>query len=725
MKREIAMADVSEPREQDVVETNETDASSFDTDCGESGATFVAVEDAVDSQSASHSPKRVFSFALSLVALGIVFGDIGTSPLYAFNEVFNHHGVHWSRLPVLGALSLIFWGLMLPITVKYVGLALRINADGEGGVFALYKIVRELGRKSHSLTTLGVLLVFGAGLLYADGVITPAISVASAIEGLGAVKPIFFKLSEPITIVILTLLFMVQRRGTAAVGSLFGWVMILWFVSIGFLGLHEIFRAPGVLDALNPLFAVKFLAHLTIMERFMVLGYVMLAYTGGEALYADLGHVGAPAIRVCWIGLVYPCLMLNYLGQGAFLLAGGAFDDNLSLFYKIIPHPLIFPMVILGALATVIASQALITGANSLTAMAAGLNLMPRIRIMHTNAEHKGQIYLPFLNALLWIACIGIVLYFKKSSAMANAYGLAVAGVMFISSLAMMVAAPSKLGWTAFVSRIVFGAFAFFDLCMLIANTFKFVDGGFVPIFIGISLFVMMLIWKRGRKLLGRLETKVATMPLREYLARLKQTPSANYVQVYMTGREYTDLEMPIPPSLNDSISNPGYGSVTQRPSDVIFLFLRTEEDKPFVREDRRFTASFVTEDGFESISTINMGGCVQSRHREAVWGKRTSNVYMIVVHYGYMESPDIAHELHKLRYRLGIEAPPSEWGRFADRLSMEPGTGLRFWQTALLLIFSQMRRWTSPLYDQYGLSKIGTVHGVRLLCPMNREDMA
>lgn len=680
-----------------------------------------------------HSQKHTFSMLLALVALGIVFGDIGTSPLYAFNSVFdphaegifyNSHGGLKSSLPVLGTLSLIFWGLMLPITLKYVGLALRIDADGEGGVFALYKIVRELGRKSHGLTALSALLVLGAGLLYADGVITPAISVASAIEGLGAIKQSFFDYSEPITIVILTLLFMVQKRGTAAVGSLFGWVMMVWFASIGVLGLREIIHAPAVLKALNPIYAFEFMRHLSLLQGFIVLGFVMLAYTGGEALYADLGHVGAPAIQLCWIALVYPSLMLNYMGQGAYLLAGGKFDENVSLFYKIVPDHLVLAMVILGALATVIASQALITGAFSLTAMAASMNLMPRIKIMHTNAEHKGQIYLPFLNALLWLACIGIVLYFKKSDAMANAYGLAVAGVMFISSLAMMVAAPSKLGWSPVASRIVFGLFALFDLCMLIANTFKFMQGGFVPVVLGVVLFAMMLIWKRGRKLLGRLETRIETMSLREYLTRLKQVPSANYVHLYMTGREYTDLDMPIPPSLNDSVSNPGYGSITQRPSDVIFLFLRTAEHQAYVREDERFTANFVMEAGFEPISTINMGGCPLSHHRETVHGKRRSNVYMIVVNYGYMETPDIAHELHKLRYRLGIDAPPSAWGRFADRLSMEPGEGLKMWETAVLLIFSQMRRWTSPLYDQYGLSKIGTVHGVRLLCPITRQDM-
>lgn len=687
------------------------------------------VASAPDAQATStveavHGPRQPFSFALALIALGIVFGDIGTSPLYAFNEVFNGHGIHTTRWPILGALSLIFWGLALPITVKYVGLALRIDADGEGGVFALYKIVRELDKKSNKNSIIAALLIFGAGLLYADGVITPAISVASAIEGLDTVNPIFFKLSEPITIIILTLLFLVQRKGTASVGGTFGWLMIVWFGSIGILGLREIVHAPSVLAALNPMYGILFLARMPVFKSFTVLGYVMLAYTGGEALYADLGHVGAPAIRFCWIFFVYPCLILNYFGQGSYLLAGGSFNTNQSLFFQIVPPHLIVPMVLVGAIATVIASQALITGAYSLTAMAAGMNLMPRIKIMHTNAEHKGQVYLPFLNALLWIACIGIVLYFKKSSAMANAYGLAVAGVMFISSLALIVAARVKLGWSKPVARLVFGAFAIFDLCMFVANTFKFVQGGFVPVFIGIILFIMMLIWKRGRKLLGTLETKVETMPLREYLSRLRQMPSANYVQVYMTGREYTSLDTPIPPSLNDSISKPGYGSVTQRPSDIIFLFLRTHEDKAYVREEERFTGQHITEDGMTPIDTINMGGCALSHHKETVYGKRRTNVYMVVIHYGYMESPDLAHELHILRFRLGIDAPPTEWGRFADRLSMEPGPDLKWWQTAILLLFSQMRRWTSPLYDQYGLSKIGTVHGVRLLLPMSRKDM-
>ena len=667
----------------------------------------------------SHSHK--FSPALALIALGIVFGDIGTSPLYAFDAVFAH-GMAITPLHVYGPLALIFWGLMLPITVKYVALALRINSEGEGGVFALYRILREHPHQKRSTATVATLLIFGAGLLYADGIITPAISVSSAIEGLNSIHPVFLKLSQPITIVILTLLFALQRKGTAVVGRFFGFATLLWFLSIGTLGLMSIVHHPEVWLGLNPLYAVKFLTTLTLFQRFVVLGYVMLAYTGGEALYADLGHVGAPAIRVCWLGLVYPCLTLNYFGQGAYLLGGGHYDPARSLFFAITPHPLVIPMVVLGAVATCIASQALITGAASLTALANGLHLMPRMKILHTNAEHKGQIYLPFLNGILWVACVAIVLYFKTSSNMANAYGLAVAGVMLITSIALLQLAPSKLGWSHTKSVIVFGSFAVFDGAMLISNTFKIVDGGFIPITVGLLLFLMMKIWQRGRRLVGRMTDQIDTITLRDYLERVRNGDSGDFAQLYLINNEYRSLDEKTPVSLNDNVVEPGYGASTQFPSSVIFLYIKVSEDQAYIDDGKRFTAVRITQDGFVDLPAINLSGCVLPHHKQAVTRGR-SNAFMVTVHYGYMESPDLTEELRTLQHRLGIPDVPRHWGRFVDRLTIEPASDLRFLQYAEVLIFSRMRRWTSPIYDYYGLSKIGTVHGVRLVYPMRRRD--
>jgi len=669
----------------------------------------------------AHADLNKFSLPLALIALGIVFGDIGTSPLYALNEVFAH-GLKPNLVHILGPLDLIFWGLMLPITTKYVSLALRVNSEGEGGTFALFRILRELPQDRKSVAIVSTLLIFGAGLLYADGIITPAISVSSAIEGLQAIHPIFKTISEPITIVILTLLFAVQRKGTATVGKLFGWVMLVWFIVIGILGLRVAIHEPLVWQFANPIWAFRFLEELTPMQRFEVLGYVMLAYTGGEALYADLGHVGAPAVRSCWV-LVYLSLMLNYLGQGAYLLGGGHYNPDQALFYAIVPHHFVAPLVFLATLATCIASQALITGASSLTAMASGLNLMPRIKILHTNAEHKGQIYLPFLTGILWVACIGVVLYFKTSTNMANAYGLAVACDMVITSLALSLAAPVKLGWTPLKAGLIFGAFALFDSTMLVSNSLKFLAGGFVPISIGIILFTMMKTWQRGRRLIKKMSAKINTITLREYLERLKAGESADYVHLYLTNSIYKSLDDKIPMSLSDNVLEPGYGASTQFPSSVVFLSIKISEDHAYVADDQRFAAHRLTLDGFHPLPSINLSGCALPHHKQAVT-RGTSNVFMVVVNYGYMETPDLPAELRTLQYRLGVGHSPKQWGRFVDRLTLDPGEGLSFLQYAEIVLFSRMRRWTSPIYDSYGLSHLGTVHGVRLLQIVNREDL-
>ena len=439
---------------------------------------------------------------LTLAALGIVYGDIGTSPLYSIKEVFGgaHHPVPITPDNVLGILSLFFWSLIIVVTLKYVAFIMRANNKGEGGIIALMTLALHNGnpasRRQRLLITLGL---FGAALFYGDGVITPAISVLSAVEGLELITPAFKPYILPITLVILVGLFFIQRRGTASVGAMFGPVMMLWFAVLAVLGGIAIVQHPAVLAAVNPLYGFNFLLGNSLLG-FFALGAVVLCITGAEALYADMGHFGAKPIQYAWLGYVLPALLINYFGQGALLLADPSAVEN--PFYRLAPEWALYPLVILSTIATVIASQAVISGAFSITRQAIQLGYTPRLEVQHTSDQEIGQIYLPALNWLMLLAIIALVLGFGTSSNLAAAYGIAVTGTMLITNLLAIAVAVRLWQWSPL--RAVLGALPFIiiDLGFFLANSAKIPDGGWFPLAFGLAIFILLTTWKRGRELL-------------------------------------------------------------------------------------------------------------------------------------------------------------------------------------------------------------------------------
>lgn len=474
--------------------------------------------------------------ALTLAAFGVVFGDIGTAPLYAFNESMTHLGTV-DEARVLGVLSLFFWSLTIVIAIKYVGLLSRADNRGEGGILALLALLPTRASKApHTLARSTLLVVLGTALFCGDGVVAPAISVLSAIEGLRVASsdPGYQELIShaivPLTCVVLALLFWVQRRGTGKLGRSFGWVMVLWFSTLALLGIREIVGAPGVLAALSPHYAIAFLAHAdaTVLP---VLGAVVLCCTGGEELYADIGHFGRTPIRRAWFGLVMPALLLNYFGQGARVLSEGA---STHTFWSLLPAgPLTFAMVGLAAAATVIASQALIAGSFSLARQAAQLGFAPRVRVVHTSPEQEGQIYVPEVNWALAIACIALVLWFEDTSRLAAAYGVAVSGTMLVSSIAFGLVLSRAWGWSRSKAIGTVAVFVTVEATFLFANLGKISDGGWVPLVVGLVLFTVMTTWKQGRALLEEARALVPLGLLCEDVAR-RQPVRADGVSAFM-----------------------------------------------------------------------------------------------------------------------------------------------------------------------------------------------
>jgi KUP system potassium uptake protein len=458
---------------------------------------------------------------LALAAIGIVFGDIGTSPLYTMSTVFEpNHGLALSRANVLGVVSLIIWSLMIVVTLKYVTLIMRAHNHGEGGIMALLALasssVMDRPRLRNALLLIGV---FGAALFYGDGVITPAISVLSAVEGLEVAEPLLKPYVVPIALAVLVVLFLMQRRGTAGIGAVFGPVMVLWFGVIAVAGVLNIGRAPAILDAFNPFVGLGFLIR-NGWVAFVSLGAVVLALTGAEALYADMGHFGAPPIRLSWFALVLPALALNYLGQGALLLSDAKAVDN--PFFHLFPSMALFPMVVLATVATVIASQAVISGAFSMTKQAMQLGFMPRMGIVYTSEREVGQIYVPAINWLLLIAVVAAVLGFGSSTALGSAYGIAVTGTMMITTFLTFYVV--RYAWHYNWALCVFatGFFFIIDFAFFSANLLKFVDGGWFPLMLGAIMFIIMSTWHRGRALMvEEARSHAGSLPLERYLEGL------------------------------------------------------------------------------------------------------------------------------------------------------------------------------------------------------------
>jgi KUP system potassium uptake protein len=448
---------------------------------------------------------RRYLALLAFSALGVVYGDIGTSPLYALRESFHGpHGIAPTPLHIYGVLSLVFWSLIIVITVKYIGFIMRADNGGEGGILALTALATPIRPLAPSQKRWLVLFgVFGAALLYGDGVITPAISVLSAVEGLKVATPLFEPFVLPLTLAIIVGLFLLQSRGTASIGRLFGPIMLLWFSVLAILGIANIVQAPGILAAINPGYAVTFFAT-DGLQGFLILGTVFLAVTGGEALYADMGHFGRRPIAIAWYVLVLPALLLNYFGQGALLLREPEAAAN--SFYLMAPSWALIPMVILATCATIIASQALISGAFSITMQAQNLGFLPRIRLVHTSATEFGQVYIPLMNWALMVGCILTVVAFRTSSNLAAAYGVAVTSTMAITTLIFGIVARDRWGWS--LTRVVglVGLLLVVDLAFLLANLVKIPQGGWFPLVAAIAIFTVMTTWKRGSRIVNQRE---------------------------------------------------------------------------------------------------------------------------------------------------------------------------------------------------------------------------
>ena len=559
--------------------------------------------------------------ALALAALGIVFGDIGTSPLYTLKECLKEeHGVPRAAENTLGVLSLIFWALTMVVTVKYLTFVMRADNRGEGGILALLALIPEKLRmqKGGKIGWVALLVIIGAALLYGDGMITPAISVLSAIEGLEIATPAFKPYVIPITCGVLLGLFAIQRRGTGGVGKLFGPVMVVWFGTLAVLGTWHIAKNPSVLMALSPSYAVSFFTRHG-GKGFTVLGSVVLAVTGGEALYADMGHFGSKPIRLSWLSFVMPSLVLAYFGQGALVLAEPDLA-NQNPFFAMVPNGTwTYALVALSGAATVIASQALISGAFSLTHQAVQLGFFPRVTVKHTSHEAEGQIYVPEINWLLAIACIALVLAFKESGKLAAAYGIAVTGTMAITSIVYYLVTRQTWGWPAWKAAPLLLLFLSFDLPLFGSNILKFMDGGYVPLLVAAAFLVVMVNWKTGRRILAE-AISAKSPPLDGFMKDLK-CPRVPGAAVFMSSNPSGT-----PPVLFHHAQRIGVLHET-------LLLLTVTIDH------------FPTVPAAERLETESLGG----------------SFYRIVARYGFMETPDVPALLKTACKKLELDVDPSK----------------------------------------------------------------
>ena len=616
-----------------------------------------AVPPAAD-ETPAHGEARGFSLlALALGAVGVVYGDIGTSPLYSVRECFGEHGVTADPANVYGVMSLVFWSLLVVVVVKYLVYMLRADNNGEGGILALVALIMpKTSAEKKRAGTVALILVglFGTGLLYGDALITPAISVLSAVEGLAVANPIFAPLTVPIAIAILVGLFLVQRWGTGRIGALFGLVMIVWFAAIAAVGAPWIVRNPRVLWALSPHHAVRFFfAHR--FHAFELLGSVVLVVTGGEALYADMGHFGRRAIRLAWFAIVYPGLLLNYFGQGAYLLAHP--EGAASSFYALVPRPYLYPMIALATVATVVASQALISGVFSLSQQALQLGYLPRLTVIHTSGDHRGQIYIPEVNELMMFGCIAVVIGFGSSTALAAAYGAAVSGTMAITSVLFYAVMRDRLGKKRALRLLVL--FLSFDLAFVGSNALKIRHGGWFPLSVGALIFVIMTTWRRGRTALGRIMLTRA-VPLADFQAQLAADPPHRVpgAAVFMTSS--ADVAPPV------LLHHLRHNKVLHQ--QVVLLVIATE-NVPEVPETRR-------------LELHELGG----------------GLYQVTARYGYMESPNVVRILAAAKGR-GLDLPLDDITFYLGRQSLLPTGGSRLWRWRKRLFMFLARNSRSPAY--------------------------
>ncbi|NTW81990.1 MAG: potassium transporter Kup [Chlorobiaceae bacterium] len=619
----------------------------------------VTEEDHLSISGGQSNIKKLVS--LSLAALGVVFGDIGTSPLYAVRECF--HGdfsIPVTQGNILGVLSLLIWALIMIVSIKYLTFIMKADNQGEGGILALTSLIISNSRKNGSerwfLIAIGL---FGAALLYGDGMITPAISVLSAVEGVQIIAPAFKGLVIPVTIVILAALFLFQHHGTAKVGAFFGPVIFIWFIVIGILGLVEVIRYPQILQAILPWYGISFLIS-NHTQGFMVLGAVFLSVTGAEALYADMGHFGKSPIRLTWIVLVFPALLLNYFGQGALLLSHPSESHN--PFYGLVPSWAMIPMVLLSTSATIIASQALITGVYSLTQQAIQLGYLPRLTVTHTSAKHMGQIYVPAANWVLMVATIGLVIGFESSSRLAAAYGVAVTATMLISTVLFYYVARDLWKWNMFALNGMISVFMIIDFSFFGASITKLLHGAWFPLVIGLGIFSLMVTWNQGRSLLLQ-QLKNRTLTIDEFLQSLAlQEPQRVAGQaVYLTANpEVVPLAM---------LHNLRHNKIMH--SNVAFFHFSTER-VPRVPNSRKVEVTRLG-DGF----------------------------FKVVARYGFLEYPNI-RQVIALANHQGLHFKPEAISFFLSREKIVTGMKSRMalWRKKLYAIMARNALSATAYYD-------------------------
>ena len=594
------------------------------------------------------APRRLLP--LTLTAIGVVYGDIGTSPLYAMRECFfGSHSVPPTRDNVLGVLSLIIYSLLIVISIKYIAIVMRADNDGEGGILALTALLPGRMQRSARTSWLVLLGIFGAALLYGDGMITPAITVLGAVEGLKVVTPLFDPYVVPVAVGILIGIFAIQRHGTHRVGGMFGPIMVVWFVVIAALGVVSLLQHPVVLTAVDPRHAVSFFREHG-WHGFAVLGAVFLVVTGGEALYADMGHFGKRPIRYAWFGLVLPALLVNYFGQGALLLANS--EAAAQPFFLLAPTWGLIPLVVLATAAAIIASQALISGAFSLTQQAIQLGYSPRLDIEHTSHHEIGQVYVPQVNWALMLATILIVVGFGSSSALAAAYGIAVALTMVITAILLQVVATERWGWPRPVAIAVTGVFLAIDLAFFGANALKITHGGWLPLVIGALLFTLMTTWKTGRQIVAARLTARA-VPLEDFVASVEATRPARVpgTAVFMTAQPRG-----APPALAHNVR---YNKVLHQ--QVITLMVTTQP-VPHVAPDQQVTVRALDHGFFD-----------------------------VIVRYGFMEDPNVPDALRRARAKgLGLNEDDVTYFLGRETLIVSKAPGMAMWRERLFVIMAR-----------------------------------
>ncbi len=625
------------------------------------------------SQHGAHAARGGFA-ALTLGALGIVFGNIGTSPLYAMDQLFfGRSDPVQTAADVLGSVSLVIWTITLIVAINYAVLVLRAQNDGEGGLFALYGLLHG-GRRRITLVLLWALML-GAGLLYGDGIIAPAISVLSAVEGLAVAAPALGDTVIPITLALLVVLFAVQFKGTSGIGIVFGPVLAIWFVAIAALGAAQIARHPEILAAFNPLLGLDYLRRTGLFDTLLILSALMLVVAGGEAIYADVGHFGARPVRAGWFAVVYPALLLNYLGQGAYVL-GGAPVAGGKLFYSLVPQPLLFPMVLLATAATVIASQALISAAFTLCSQAIRLGLFPRLRLLHTHERHAGQIYVPFINRALFVGCILLVLVFGSSAALAAAYGLAVSGVMLITSFAMIPVALHYWKWSVPRTALIWGMLTAITGCFVVASSLKFIEGGFVPLTVGVAVFAVMTTWRWGRKATFAAYSAKPTMTMAELVAlhrgcRIFMERNA----ILMSPKPLRQLDDRAPALMQMLWERHGI-----LPRNLILVEV-THRKAPYSEDDRYRVTVFDRDPGRGSIIGVELS-------------------------FGFMEEPNVERLLEQIARHKEIDLPtdPRQWIVHVSQENLLPARHMGLLRRLRFRLFLFLRLVSQPAYYYYGL---------------------